>query len=173
MALCAARMKRRVSGSLDANCRRGVPKFIGRPTASRLALKIVEQLRHMRGGHARDGIQFDDDPISDHDVGHIDAHALVSVMDGEGLLRLNSQAREAQILDKRVSIDSLEKTMSKAVADGEPGADDAFGQTVQLRSRLVRIPTPSVRREAPSVFIRVLYPRRSDAMSIQLFLGGA
>jgi len=32
---------------------------------------------------------------------------------------------------------------------------------------------PSVRREAPSAFIRVLYTRASDATSIQSFLGVA
>ena len=111
----------------------------------------------MRISQARDGLQFDDDPISDHDVGHIDPHALVSVMDREGLLRLNSQARKPQFLDKRVSIDGLEKAMSKAVGDGEPGADDPFGQTVQLGIQARPHRHPSVRREAPSAFIRVLY----------------
>ena len=146
------------------HCRRGVPKFMSRPTGSPAGPQIVEQLRRMRVGQTRDGLQFDDDPIGDHDVGHIDAHALVSIVDGEGLFRLNSHARKAQFLDKRVSIDSLEKAMSKAVGDGEPGADDAFGQTVQLRIQARSHRHPSVRRQAPSAFIRVLYTQRIQCL---------
>jgi hypothetical protein len=68
----------------------------------------------MRIGHARDGLQLGDDLIGDHDVGDMDAHAFVSIMDGDGLLHLNSHARKAQFLDTRVSIDTLEKAIAKA-----------------------------------------------------------
>jgi hypothetical protein len=83
----------------------------------------------------------------------------LSIVDGEGLLR-HSQARKAQFLDKRVSIDSLGKAMSKAVGDGEPSADDAFGQTIQLSIQVRPHHHPSVRRKAPPAFIRVLYTPR-------------
>jgi hypothetical protein len=54
-----------------------------------------------------------------------------------------------------------------AIGDGEPGADDAFGQSVQLRITARPHHPPSVRREAPSVFS---IPTPSDAASIRKFL---
>ena len=61
---------------------------------------------------------------------------------------------------------TCEQRNVKAVGHGKPRADDALGQTVQIGIQTRSHHRPSVRREAPSAFIRVLIPMVSDTTSI-------
>ena len=83
------------------------------------------------------------------------------------------QARRLQRLDKRVSIDSLEKAMFKTVGDGEPAPMMRWVRPSNFASRLARIathPCGAKRHPRSSVFST---HSASNATSIQPFLGVA